>query len=252
MVDAQEKSGVERSEALGLVHSSTSDTRCHQVDPQAGRLKRLRKSTITGARLIQQQLESGGRRTYPVMITLTYAGLDSWRSHHVSGFLKICREWFRRRGKKFHYCWVAELQDRGAVHYHVIVWMPKGYTLPKPDRRGWWPHGLTRIEAVRNAVGYIAKYVSKESTARSFPTGIRLHGRGGLSSTSRIEMRWWSCPLWVRRWCSNIQDIQRTPGGGFLCVATGEWRPSPWEVFLRDGAIFIRLKPSISEACQIQ
>ena len=228
--------------ALGLVHSSTSDT--VELDTCDLRKKRMRKATITGARLIQHQLSRGGQRTYPVMITLTYAGMDLWHSQHVSVFLKICREWFRRQGKRFHYCWVAELQQRGAVHYHVLVWMPKGITLPKPDKHGWWPHGMTRIEKARNAVGYMAKYVSKKATSRPFPKGLRMHGRGGLNNTGRIEMRWWCSPLWVRQWCSNITDVRRVTGGGFVCVDTGEWRPSPYEVFLEGGSIFLRIKRS--------
>jgi hypothetical protein len=212
----------------------------------------MRKATITGARLIQHQLSQGGRRTYPVMITLTYASVDSWHSRDVSEFLKTCREWFRRRRKRFHYCWVAELQARGAVHYHVVVWMPKGLMLPKPDKSGWWRHGMTRIEAARNPVGYIAKYVSKEATARPLPSGLRMHGRGGLDDTSRIEQRWWCSPLWVRQWSGSIQDMRRIPGGGFLCVATGEWRPSPYQVFLDGGDIFIRRVETISEDYPIQ
>ena len=204
----------------------------------------MRKATITGARLIDQHLRAGGRRTYPVMITLTYARLDSWSSLHVTGFLKSCREWFRQRDRKFYYCWVAELQKRGAVHYHVVVWMPKGYRLPKPDKRGWWPHGLTKIEAARNPVGYIAKYVSKETLSARLPKGCRMHGRGGLTASARIEMRWWSAPRWVRSWRSSISDVRRMPGGGFVCVVTGEWRPSPYIVFLSGGAIFLRAKES--------
>ncbi len=147
--DAQRRAD---SRGSGLVHFSTSDTIL--LDQAAMRRKRVRQATITGARLLQQQLTDGGRRTYPVMVTLTYAALDRWNSRHVSDYLKTCREWFRRRKRPFHYCWVAELQQRGAVHYHVMIWMPKDLTLPKPDKRGWWPHGFTRIEKARNAVGY--------------------------------------------------------------------------------------------------
>lgn len=221
----------------GLVHFPTSDTIL--LDQVAMRRKRVRQATITGARLLQQQLTDGGRRTYPVIVTLTYAAIDGWNSRHVSDYLKTCREWFRRRKRPFHYCWVAELQQRGAVHYHVMIWMPKDLTLPKPDKRGWWPHGFTRIEKARNAVGYLAKYVSKESLNQKFPKGLRLYGRGGLSIQSRIEMRWWCSPIWVRQWCKKITDVRRTIGGGWVCVATGEWRPSPFNVVLVDGQVFL-------------
>jgi len=233
--DAQRRTG---SRPSGLVYFSTSDT--IQLDQQALRRKRTRKSTITAARLLQEQLSEGGHRTYPVMVTLTYAAIDRWSSKHVSAHLKTCREWFRRRGYKFDYLWVAELQKRGAVHYHVLIWMPKKLQLPKPDNAGWWRHGMTKIEKVRNAVGYAAKYVSKDALNHKFPRGLRLCGRGGLSRRSVVELRWWNSPVWVRRWLPTITDVRRTPGGGYLCLETGEWRPSPYEVFLIGGQIYIR------------
>lgn len=229
----------------GLVHSATSDTGQPpiEVDRSYQRKSWLKRATITGARLQQQSLTASGFRTYPVMITLTYARPDSWRSRHVADFLKVCRMHFRRQGKRFHYCWVAELTKAGRVHFHVIVWMPMGERLPKPDRRGWWPHGLTRIEKVRNAVGYIAKYVSKESLEHSFPKGLRTHGRGGLTRSARVEMGYWRAPRWVRASCSSIMEVRRTVGGGFTIVSTGEWLPSPYLIFFQGGGIYLRLKP---------
>jgi len=223
----------------GLVHSVSSDMQPIEISPNQQRWKKLRCSTITSARLLQEQLEKGGKRTFPVMITLTYSTRVLWSSRHVSDFLKTTREWFRRRGHKFYYVWVAELMKNGMVHFHVIVWMPKGYHLPKPDKRGWWPHGMTRIEAARNAVGYIAKYVSKADQPNSFPKGLRTHGCGGLNATGKIEKRWWSAPKWVRSWRSSITDVRRVTGGGFVCVDTGEWRASPWSVLFANGRIYV-------------
>ena len=213
-----------------------------EIDPGAARLKRMRCGTITGARLIDEGLRAGGRRTFPVMATLTYAKLDTWRSRHITAFLQHCRDWFRVRDLPFHYCWVAELQKRGAVHFHVVIWMPRGYRLPKPDKRGWWPHGMTKIEGARNPVGYLAKYVSKSSLAVAFPKGLRLHGRGGLNAKQRIEARWWAMPSWVRKWTAAICDVRRVEGGGVVCIETGEWRPSPWLVEFEAGHIFIRAR----------
>lgn len=88
----------------------------------------------------------------------------------------------------------------GAVHYYVIFWMPKDFRLPKPDKRGWRRHGMTKIEAVRNPVEYMAKCVSKEATTRPFPSGMRMRGRCDQDNMRRIELRWWCCPLCVRRW----------------------------------------------------
>jgi hypothetical protein len=38
---------------------------------------------------------------------------------HVSELIKRTRQWLERRGHSLHCVWVAELQKRGALHYHV-------------------------------------------------------------------------------------------------------------------------------------
>jgi hypothetical protein len=84
------------------------------------------------------------------------------------------------------------------VHFHLVLWLPVGVRLPKPDLCGWWPHGFSRIESVRSAVGYCASYVSKLEVCERFPRGLRLSGRGGLCSDSRREVRFWCAPRYVR------------------------------------------------------
>lgn len=110
------------------------------------------------------------------LLTLTYEDTTAWDSRHVSDLLMHVRKWLKRHGHKLRYVWVAELQKRGAVHYHICIWMSRGLTLPKPDKQGWWPHGFTNIKWARGAVKYCLKYVSKlESKDVRFPRGMRLH-----------------------------------------------------------------------------
>jgi hypothetical protein len=202
----------------------------------------MRHATITGARLVDEGLRRGGRRVYPVMITLTYALDGAWSRRHIVLFLSLVRDWFRRRGRRFHYAWVAELTERGRVHFHIVVWMPKGFRLPKPDKCGWWCHGMTKIEAARNAVGYLAKYVSKETLRQRFPKGLRIHGRGGLTAQQRIVARWWSMPKWLRDRTGKPCDLRRVVGGGVVCLETGEFFESPWRIEFRGGRIFAVLR----------
>ena len=128
----------------------------------------------------------------------------------------------------------------GAVHYHVIIWMPSGYHIPKLDKSKSWPYGMSEIKAAKNPVGYLAKYASKGDRYDSFPKGLRMHGSGGLSLAYKIEKRWWVTPSWVRNWQPEIVDIKRATGGGYFRVDTGEWRPSPWRVLFVDGKVFLR------------
>jgi hypothetical protein len=171
------------------------------------------------------------------MVTLTYRDVSGWSPRHVSEFLQRVRVWLKRRGHTFRYVWVAELQQRGAVHYHVLVWLPRGLTLPKPDKQGWWTHGSTNICWARKPVGYLCKYASKlESKAgEDFPPGARLHGRGGLDELRAVSA-WWSLPGWARELFGVADQVRRAVGGGLVSRRTGAFFPSPFRVWREAGS----------------
>jgi len=225
--------------APGLVHSLTSrtDGSVIAIDNAAMRLKRMKCGTITGARLLQEQAQDQGRRYKVAMITLTYALTDAWQPYHIANFCSILRKHLNRRGIPWQAVWVLELQKRGAPHYHLLVWLPKGVTLPKPDKRGWWRFGSTRIEWARNAVGYIAKYSSKGPGSGTIPKGARIYAVSGLRSSYARQKRWWLSPKWVRDCTTPGNDPIRVPGGGFVLRDTGEFLPSPWLVVRLNGQI---------------
>lgn len=199
-----------------------------ELDPAACRLKRMRRSILTAARLLRDEPGRGSFRTRWAMVTLTYRSEDDWSPSHVRDFLQRVRVHLRRRGWKMRYVWVAELQKRGVLHYHVLLQLPKGLTLSKPDKRGWWPHGSTRIEWARHALGYMAKYASKGSDDDRFPKGARISGAGGLSPEARREKRWWLAPSYIRDALGESADIFRFKGGGWVDRFSGVWRPSEW------------------------
>ena len=168
------------------------------------------------------------------MVTLTYAPGHTWRAQQVKEFLQLARKWHQARGQSMRYTWVAEMQDRGAVHYHVIFWLARHLRMPKPDKRGWWPHGSSRIEAVRYAVGYIAKYASKGADGPAFPRGVRIHGTGGLDLEGRRQARWWRAPSEAREALGPDADIRFVTGGRVDAHSGVFWR-SPWRFALING-----------------
>jgi len=212
----------------GLVSTSTSVT----LVAKDARLKRMKRGLLTASRLIQEDAQRGGFRYRVAMLTLTYRPETPWNSRHVTHLIRAIREYLRRRGFKFRYAWVLETTKAGKPHYHLLLWLPRGLTLPKPDKRGWWPHGHTRIEWARNALGYLAKYASK-GFEHGLPRGARLYGCGGLSLRSRLEKTWWLAPSWVREQLSIEDRPARAPGGGWISRRTGEWFPSPWRLVAR-------------------
>lgn len=228
----------------GLVTTGTTHKRLFRfkslLSPEQQREKRLRKmkqNVITSARLHVEEAQRGGMRGKWAMLTLTYREEERWVADQVGMMLNHLRNYATRSGFKARYTWVLELTQRGRPHYHVLVWLPKGRTLPKPDKQGWWKHGLTKIEWARNAVGYLAKYASKgDMDFLRVPSGARLSGFGGLDKNSRIELRWWKLPLWVREVFSTICDVGRSQGG-YVHRQTGEYLASPFAVVFFGGAL---------------
>lgn len=196
----------------------------------------MRRAVGHSARLIHFEATAGSTRYRKTLVTLTYADADGWEPGHIGTFRRRLRDWCKARKIPARFVWVAELQQRGALHYHVLVWVPRRYRLPKPDRAGWWPHGMSNIKEAQHAVSYLAKYASKTTAdeAIRYPKGARMHGAGGLSPESRRHIRYWQAPEWVREALTGRADIRKVVGG-YACRITGEFLPSPWQVFVTPG-----------------
>lgn len=209
-----------------------------EIDQALMRLRRLKKNVLMSARFHEK--ESKPQRSKPLMVTLTYRDTVDWDGKQISRYLSAVKNWQARQrpGLPFRYVWVFELTKRGRPHYHVLIWLPRGLTMPKADKRGWWPHGMTRTEWARHAVGYLAKYASK-GTDDVLPKGVRLYGVGGLTAKSRCVRAWWNLPVGVRRWGEPRALWRRAPGGGWVSRRDGEWRPSAWRVVLLPGRVYV-------------
>lgn len=231
-------------EARGLVSLSTScrignsgssiadfiaDT--IEIDHQRARITRMQKSVGISAKALHH-LGKKNQRVW--MLTLTYRGTNrDWRAHHISRYLDGLRKWhYSRTGcKKVRYVWVAELQKRGVIHYHVCVWLNNGLTPPKPDS-AWkkngvfqapmWTHGMSNRVRATHPVAYLMKYASKGTSEGKFPHGARISGVGGLDEVGRGCRRWVLWPAYVQGNASIKDKFRPAPGGGYLNAETGE------------------------------
>lgn len=221
-------------EAAGLVTNSTSAPQSvFAVDKVESRKRRLKRSVQWAARC-HTTLPTERLRAF--MVTLTYAEVDEWAPRHVSAFLEAARKYYKRIGATLRYVWVGELQQRGAVHYHVLVWLPVRFAMVKPDKKGWWSFGMTRVDRlVKNAVGYVTKYVQKFDSVAEFPKGIRLHGSGGHDATGRSIKSWIARPGWARMLAGCNTRVVRPEGGGMVCTDSGVCLRSPYRVSLGEG-----------------
>jgi hypothetical protein len=136
-----------------------------------------------------------------LMVTLTYRPGVSWEPRHVSGFIRKVRGELGER--LFGYVWVAELQQRGAVHYHVLLWVAPGARIEMPDKSGAWAWGYTQVELARTP-WYVMKYTSKGHLEGegAFPKGCRmfavvLYDNAPVSGLARIEVKASRFPAYV-------------------------------------------------------
>lgn len=200
-----------------------------RIDTAAARVFRMKKGVMTAARLVNDRLKSAPIRWVPVMVTLTYRPDVDWQPKHIAEFCNRVQMYAKRRGYKFPCVWVMELHKSGIPHYHVLFWVPARLRLPKADRQGWWPHGMTNIIRVKNAVGYVAKYASKfESKDAEFPHGARIHGIGGITGIEKRIIAWWKLPKSLRTGEEGSVVWRRAVGGGWLNPETGERQVSEW------------------------
>lgn len=106
---------------------------------------------------------------YIALLTLTVADnvseIDFKRLHRVLQFIDRRLE---RAGSDFVYIAVKELQERGAIHYHVLCVFSKPYVFPSSnDIAKSWGLGFVKVTAPKvrmkmyKIANYIGKYIGK-------------------------------------------------------------------------------------------
>lgn len=227
-----------------------------EIDRLLSRCRRLGKAVRNSAHALDSAAHlSGSFRWRRLFVTLTYREVEDWKPGHVRDFSRDVRDWFRRKaGVPMRMVWVLELQKRGAVHYHCMIWIPARCRFPAPDRCGWWPHGMTNVKApkggIQRPVSYMAKYASKVTPDQCgrVPKGARMHGASGLDQEGKRWVRYWRSPLFARDALGGAADIRKVTGG-YMDKLTGEFCASPWKVSITPGGRVIawRLVPLTTE-----
>ena len=231
----------------GLVPSKTSlQGQTVLLSPSAvadRRVRRLKRAVWASGHL-HGMADHGFRPAVCWFVTLTYRGVADWRADHVSRAVQRFRDWCRAVGVPCRYTWVAELQVRGAVHYHLLAWLPVGVQMPFWDKRAsarraaFWPHGMSNTEVAKSGVCYLMKYLSKLGDQTRFPKGLRLYGVGGLSRDGRSVRAWFNLPQWAKG-AFGVGDLVRK-ACGLVVRATGEVLPPVWRVHRLPGALSLQ------------
>jgi hypothetical protein len=157
------------------------------IDQFAIRLGKMKTRIFDWAMKVEKWREDNPSRL--VMLTLTYRKVGDYKPGHIGNYLRNVKI---RLGKNLlAFAWVAELQKRGAVHYHVMLLVKPGTDIPKPDKRGYWVHGMSKIETAKTPY-YLATYTGKEfqKDLAKYPKSCRLYAVSIRASMGEIKAGW--------------------------------------------------------------
>jgi hypothetical protein len=208
-----------------------------EVDDRGRRLARMKRRASRWGDVVKPSLESGQAEL--LRVGLTYRPGAEWRPYQISEYVRSVRRLLRDR--LYGVFWVAELQERGAVHYHALLWVAKGARVPMPDKSGAWIHGSSKVERAIRGVGYLMKYQQKEAQKEGdFPKGLRLYAGviykwAPLTVSARKWFGLSAVPRWAEDGAGGVvlfsdEKIRRREGGGYQCG--GLVLLSPWTVRL--------------------
>jgi len=201
-----------------------------RVDYHTLRIRRMVKRVKDWARYIPDPSEADY-----IGITLTYAPQHKWEKEHISDYMRLVH--YRLKRNLFGYCWVAEVQERGAVHYHVLLIVRKGTRLPKPDESGMWKWGASSIQLIKNPTSYLVDYLRKASQKMLPYRGMRMFAvvwKDFFCQGIRKILRFLSLPSWLREqitWGRFMECFVlpvRVKGVGWVWL--GQVFKSPWKV----------------------
>ncbi|PDW00977.1 rolling circle replication-associated protein [Candidatus Chloroploca asiatica] len=218
----------------------------HQVDSQISRLVRCQRRVKAWSDAIPR-LNRRLRRLYKkknigprmVMVTLTYEDIDAWEPNQIRQFMQDVRKLLK--DKLWAYAWVLEMQERGAAHYHVLLYVAPGTDVPEPDKAGLWQYGCTRRETAEKGPKYILTYVGKEHQKEGLPLGARMFavwiGKKQATAEELFGFRLSSAPPYLQKKILEYYEEgiinanvrwERVFGGGWLIKDIGEILQSEW------------------------
>jgi hypothetical protein len=141
------------------------------------------------------------------------------------GFSRLIT-YMRRRYGKIQYCKAAEVQDRGALHFHVLMRVEDWHSMERDFRNGdpfcslrmliehcGFGHEIDLTLASENQASYCAKYVSKTATDREAMPWLDL-STGEVTRANRY--RPWSSS---RRWGSTMKSIKQAQAAWAIAKA---------------------------------
>ncbi|KVC47354.1 hypothetical protein WI71_11015 [Burkholderia diffusa] len=188
--------------------------------------KRKTKARKRMSRVIREQRRHAramGLRA--VALTLSFESDYEFSPGHISDFLERVRKALKRLGHSLPYTWV--LERAGRLHYHLMLWLPRGFRLDKEKLAGWWPWGATWAASCRQVKAW-GRYIAKFNCMPRIPKAARLFGYGGLDACGKAAVQHAALPRWLQALVPCGTAVRRFPGGGWANLGTGEIHVSPY------------------------
>lgn len=160
-----------------------------------------------------------------VAVTLMYLDAATFSQKHISAFLSVLRQALKRMGYRLPYAWV--LERAGHLHYHLLLWLPRGYKLDLTKLSKWWPWGSTWVKSCRSVRAW-GRYMAKFDSTALLPKGARLYGYGGLDEVGKLAVSRAGMPRWLLAVLPPLHRARRYLGGGWADLMTGEVHRSPY------------------------
>lgn len=160
-----------------------------------------------------------------VALTLTYSDSSKFAKNHLSSFLDGLRKRLKAMGHKLPYAWVLECG--GQLHYHIVVWLPRGFIIDPAKLAKWWTWGSTWIATCRKVIAW-ARYMTKFKCSSKLPRGAHTHGYGGLDEPGKTAVSRAGLPRWLLALIPAHTSARRCPGGGWRCISSGTIHRSPY------------------------
>lgn len=196
------------------------------TSPAPSSRKRKNAARKKLSRVIKEQRRyAKAARLRAIAMTLTYDGSTAFSPKHISSFLDYLRRALKRMGQVFTYAWV--LEQASTRHYHLLLWLPRGYVIDPVRLAQWWPWGSTWIESC-HCVGAWGRYMVKFNSVARLPKGARLYGYGGLDDAGKTAASRAGLPRWLLAFLTASHRASRCRGGGWVDTKTGAFYCSPY------------------------
>jgi hypothetical protein len=199
------------------------------LDNGVMRLNRLNKRLKCWEGIVRDAIRFDSARAYK--IGLNYRPGERWKPNHITEYIGNLADYLGSENLVA-YAWVAEMQKRGAVHYHAQIITPGNCRkIRLPDKSGDWKYGGSeRDEIFYLDIGYLTSdYMRKKEQKSNYPRGIRTHA-------VMLNKKYFdNCDLWALRSCSypvwlvdKINNnglinpkISHAKGGGYVVKTSG-------------------------------